>query len=128
MTRKRKIFFLSVAVLLTFGASFLIYCFLVIVPDNATQNQYSHNAHEIGIALTVYANDHHGRLPFSFEELVPEIMRDRAIFDNMTLVAPGISLNSVPLNYVVARQSQPSRRGNIAVVTADGGMELRREY
>jgi len=119
MTIKRN---LPVYVITTMAVLLII--FLIIHRDRATQNMYSQNAHDLGLALMLYADDHRGQLPKSFADLVPDPVPDQKMFENMTLIQPGALLGTLQHNSIIVRQSRASLFGDIAVVTADGGMDL----
>ncbi len=53
-------------------------------------------AKQVGIAAKLYANDHEGRLPETFAQLMPDIVDDARLFQQMQLLTPGAKLDELP--------------------------------
>lgn len=49
------------------------------------------NAKQIGTGCKFYASDHHGAFPNDLNELIPDYLRDRAIFSSALAPNPGQS-------------------------------------
>lgn len=82
------------------------------------------HAKEAGIALKLYADDHHGMLPANFDELIPKYISDPKFFEHMTLLTPSAKLEELPPRSVVIQYSPPERKDALIRVRSDMSGEI----
>jgi competence protein ComGC len=81
---------------------------------------------QIGLAVRIYANDHDGRLPASFEQMNDELSTDRVTRDpesNEPFVYLGAGKTETALHPTSVLAFAPAHRGHRAVLLGDGSVQ-----
>ncbi|MCF7708542.1 MAG: type II secretion system GspH family protein [Verrucomicrobia bacterium] len=84
------------------------------------------NLKQIGTAARIYATDHNGRLPGSFEDMKNELMSEKLTIDPVTgrkinYIAANTDIDEISPDSVIA--FTPMHNGSCGVLKADGSVE-----
>lgn len=85
-----------------------------------------HEARQVGMAAKLYAIDHEGHLPDTLLQLYPDYIDTKAAFLNMRLTTPGMVLDDLPEEAVIATKAiadAKRKQSAICYVRADIAVE-----
>ena len=123
MTKKTKIV-ISGFIVFAIVCALALPIFRTLSHDSEPQPASLAHAKEAGIALRLYAEDHQGKLPATFTELIPKYLSDAKFFEHMTLVTPDATLEALPERSVILQYSPPERKDALIVVRSDFSGEI----
>ena len=65
------------------------------------------DAHQVGLTLKLYADDHGGKIPASLATLTPDYVPDARLYQNMRITAPNVVLRDLPVDFIIAIRTVP---------------------
>jgi hypothetical protein len=113
-----------VALAILIGIAFPVYS------DRPIPARYTNavtEARQVALALKMFADDHQGTLPDSFDMLIPHYIPDKQLLRRIWLTTPGTKLDQLPKQAIIAFKLIPEETFRVVVVRPDATVETIRQ-